>query len=420
MNITVCPGKAGGTVAIPASKSHTIRALLIASLARGKSMVRAPLESKDTRACIKACRILGADITERGSLIEVKGTGGIIPPLNGKVRAIDVANSGTTLYLAAGVAALSSGEVLFTGDEQIQRRPIEPLLQALRDLGAKAESVKGNGCAPVKIQGPLKGGSTSIECPTSQYLSSLLIAAPLAQGVTEINVPLLHEKPYAEMTLHWLKSQGIKLEREELRKFRIPGGQAYTAFEGSVPADFSSATFFFCLAAVTGGTLTLTGLDFSDPQGDKEVVSMLERMGCVVETSGSGVTITGGSLRGAELDLNSTPDALPALAVTACFAEGKTRLYNVPQARLKETDRIAVMAAELKKMGAKIEEFPDGLEIVGSPLKGCLVEGHADHRVVMALAVGAFGASGNTTITTAESAGVTFPGFFDLLEQCRI
>jgi 3-phosphoshikimate 1-carboxyvinyltransferase len=251
------------------------------------------------------------------------------------------------------------------------------------------------------------------------------LASPLAaQGaVTEIEALVLYEEPYVEMTLRWLDAQGVKMQREGLRRFVIPGGQKYRAFEKAVPGDFSSAAFLFCAAAVTGGPVTLRGLDMADAQGDKAVVSILKAMGCTVKTAGTNITLTGGDLTGRDIDMNAIPDALPALAVTACFARGKTRLVNVPQARLKETDRIAVMAQELSKMGARIRELPEGLEIDGAgnaggepPLAGCRVNGHGDHRVVMALAVAGLGARGETQIETAEAASVTFPGFFDALE----
>jgi len=420
MIATVRKSKLEGEVLIPASKSHTIRALLIASLADGRSSILNPLDSADARSCVEACRLFGAEVAEssRGGerVLEVTGTGGTpgIPDVP-----VDVGNSGTTLYLAASVAALADRPITFTGDAQIRSRPAGNLLASLADLGAEVSSERGDGKAPFTVRGPWKGGRTSIECPPSQYLSSLLISAPLAKAPeTVIEVPLLHERPYVEMTLRWLEERGILLEREGLERFRIPGGQRYRAFEKRVPGDFSSATFFLCAAAVTGSELTLLGLDMADSQGDKAVVGILESLGCSVRAGDSGIRIAGGRLRGRDIDMNAIPDALPALAAAACYAEGTTRLLNVPQARLKETDRIAVMAAELAKLGADVRELPDGLEVRGgASLKGCLADGHGAHRVVMALAVAGLGAAGETRIETAEAAGVTFPGFFDLLEK---
>ncbi len=426
MKVSVNRIKLEGSVNIPASKSHTIRALIIASLANGNSRIISPLDSADTRACADACRALGAEITLEDSEWTVKGTRGKIKT---PVHPVNVGNSGTTLYLCAGTAALGTERIIFTGDSQIQSRPIQPLLNSLSDLGAETGSINNNDCAPVYIKGPLGGGKTSIECPTSQYLSSLLLCAPLAKNDTEITVPLLYEQPYAEMTLKWLKEQSISFHNDNFKHFFIPGRQDYTAFSRSIPADFSSAAFFLTAAAVTGSKVTLKGLDMNDSQGDKAVVYLLKEMGCGFEISENAVTITGPSgsktLKGCNFDLNAIPDALPALAVAGCCAKGVTRLLNVPQARLKETDRIAVMKHELEKMGAKIEELPDGLVITGSgnkkpPLAGCEVNGCSDHRVVMALAVAGLAAAGTTTIDTAEAVDITFPSFFKLLDKLKV
>jgi 3-phosphoshikimate 1-carboxyvinyltransferase len=346
----------------------------------------------------------------------VEGTGGSLAVPQ---DIVDVKNSGTTLYVALGTAALCPGFTVFTGDDQIRRRPATNLLASLRDLGATAFSTRDNGCTPIVVKGRLAGGTTSIACPTSQYLSSLLINCPLAEGSSTIHVVSLNERPYVQITLDWLTGQGIRFENDGMKTIRIPGGQSYKPFARRIPADFSSATFFLCAAAVTKSKLTLLGLDMNDAQGDKEVVSILGKMGCTVHTENGRLEITGGDLVGGEFDLNAMPDALPALAVTACYAEGETRLYNVAQARLKETDRIKVMHDELAKMGANVKEMPDGLVIRGSRLKGARIRGHADHRIVMAFAVAGLGAEGETVIDTAESASVTFPGFFTLLDNAR-
>lgn len=420
MDKTIRPARVSGTVRIPGSKSHSIRALVIATLAEGESEIIDPLISSDTRACLNACKAFGAKIAEGDGRWTVKGTGG---KLQTPENIIDVDNSGTTLYLLTAVAALQANYVVFTGDEQIRSRPAAPLLQSIRDLGATAYSARNNGKPPYVIGGTLNGGNTSISCPTSQYLSSLLLAAPLAAQDTTIEIPLLHERPYVEMTLNWLDAQGIRYTNEDFARMHLPGGRRYSAFTRRIPGDFSSATFFMCAAAICGSTLTVEGLDFDDPQGDKSVVDMLGALGCTAEKTATGVTISGGDLRGCDLDLNATPDALPALAVTACFADRITRLMNVPQAREKETDRITVMREELTKMGAELEEMPDGLIIHGHGkdrrpvLTGTRVNGRGDHRVVMALAVAALAAAGETVIEGAEAADVTFPQFFELLES---
>lgn len=415
MKLVCHKSKLAGTVDIPASKSHTMRAVAIASLAEGTSRIDRPLISADAKAVVQAYRALGAAIDDgRDDVWHVTGFAGV-PRVPDNV--IDVANSGTTLRLAVGSAALlRQGVAVFTGDAQIRRRPIGPLLEALRNLGARAETTRGNGCAPAIVGGTLRGGATAIEAVTSQYLSSLLVHCPLTEDDTTINVTLLNEAPYVLLTLHWLDRCGIRYERDGLKHFRIPGGQRYGPIDGRVPADFSSATFFLAAGALGDNDVLLRGLDMNDPQGDKQVIDYLRQMGADVQNGPEGIRVHGGrSLRGCELDLNDTPDALPMLAALACFAQGTTRLVNVPQARLKETDRIAVMAGELAKLGAKVEELPDGLVIHESRLRGGKVSGHDDHRVVMALAVIASAIDQPTTIDTAEAMNVTFPTFIDCL-----
>jgi len=411
----VTKSKLKGSLTIPASKSHSIRALLIATLAEGTSKLYNLLDSADVRSCAETCRALGAIITAKDDYLLVEGTGGRI---SAAAEPIDVGNSGTTIYLAASLAALSNTAVTFDGDEQIRNRSASNLLDALQTLGAQITSAD-RGCAPFSVSGPIEGGEVTIECPTSQYLSSLLLAAPLFKGKTIINVPLLHEQPYAEMTLRWLDEQVIQYTNENFKRFIIPGNQKYRSFTKTIPADFSSGTFFLCAAAITRSELTLKGLDMTDSQGDKAVVHMLEQLGCETEIGKDYIKVTGKPMKGCTLDLNATPDALPALAATACFAEGETHLSNVPQARMKETDRIDVMTKELRKMGADITELDDGMKIRKSSLIGTDVKGHGDHRVVMSLAIAALNSGGITKIDTAEAVDITFPGFFKYLSKVK-
>lgn len=415
MKLIVNPSSLRGEAEIPASKSHTIRAVVIASLATGRSRIIKPLDSADTRSALDMSRAFGAGV-ETGEDWFISGAGSA-PPVPENV--VDVGNSGTSLRLGMGIAALCQGYTVFTGDHQIRRRPIQALLDAYRLLGAEGFTTRANGCAPAVIRGRMQGGRTEIKAVTSQFLSSLLISTPLAEKNSEIRVLQLNEAPYVEMTLSWLDSQHVTYERKALSRFYVKGGQQYAAFERRIPGDFSSATFFLCAAAVTGGEIVLKGLDMDDVQGDKAVVKMLQEMGAEIDVVAGGLKVRGGDLKGAEFDLNSTPDALPALAATACFASGETRLRNVPQARLKETDRIAVMAEELKKMGGDLDELKDGLVIRGKRLKGAAVSGHDDHRVVMALAIAGLAADGETVIDTAEAMSVTFPNFTELMAACR-
>ncbi|UCC22058.1 MAG: 3-phosphoshikimate 1-carboxyvinyltransferase [Planctomycetota bacterium] len=417
MKLVVRKSRLKGTVTMPASKSHTIRAVAIASLAAGQSTIRKPLASSDTQAAVDCYRALGAEIdTSNATQWTVIGTGG-------KIRApeetIDVGNSGTTLRIAMGSAALAqSGQtVTFTGDEQIQSRPVGPLMEAITELGAKCTSLKNNNKAPIQITGQLTGGKTDIAASTSQYLSSLLLCTPLAANDSEIEVTLLNEPGYVQITLDWLDKQGIQYQNDDMRQFKIKGRQSYKSFDTTIPADFSSATFFLCAAALAADEVTLLGLDFEDSQPDKAVVDYLKAMGADINIEPDSVTIRAAALKGIEIDMNQTPDALPAVAVTAAFAKGTTRLLNVPQARGKETDRIKCMAEELRKMTIDVEELPEGLIIRGSEPKPADLAGRSDHRIVMALALAGLVMDGQCTVDTAEAVSVTFPDYVELMKS---
>jgi 3-phosphoshikimate 1-carboxyvinyltransferase len=409
-----------GRVRMPGSKSHTIRAIALAAMAEGKSVIRRPLDSLDAQSAVRCYRGLGAKIDiEAGDSVNpvwtVEGVGGkpVVPE-----NVIDVGNSGTSLRLALGSAALiDRGTIVFTGDHQIRRRPAGPLIKSLNDLGARVWSTRENNLPPFVVQGRLTGGKTEMEAISSQYLSALLLSCPLAEGDSEIVLTLLNEQPYVEMTLAWLDRLGVRYTNNNFKSFAIPGGQRYAGFDCDVPADFSSATFFLCAAALAGKDVEILGLDMNDTQGDKAVVSYLRQMGAKIEITDEAIVVSKAELKGADLDLNATPDALPAMAVTACFAEGRTKLYNVAQARIKETDRIAVMTAELKKLGANIRELPDGLEIEPAKLHGGTVEGHDDHRVVMAMSLAGLRTEEPVVIRGAEAAAVTFPDFAELMQS---
>jgi 3-phosphoshikimate 1-carboxyvinyltransferase len=417
MRLIVRKSRLKGTVTIPASKSHTIRAVAIASLASGQSTIRSPLVSSDTQAAVDCYRALGARIdTTEPALWKVIGTAGQIKVPE---KIIDVGNSGTTLRIAMGSAALAQAgqSITFTGDQQIQSRPVGPLMDALSNLGAKYTSLKNNGKAPIEVTGKLKGGKTTIAASTSQYLTSLLLCTPLAAKDTEIDVTLLNEPGYVQMTLDWLDKQGIEYKHENMRLFKIKGRQSYKSFDTTIPADFSSATFFLCAAALCADEVTLLGLDFSDSQPDKAVLDYLKAMGANISIEPTSVTIKAAALKGIELDMNKTPDALPAMAITAAFAKGTTKLINVPQARAKETDRINALTCELKKMAVDVEELPDGLIIHHSKPTPAKLHGWADHRIVMALSLAGLAIDGQCSIDTAEAMKVTFPDYVELMKS---
>ncbi len=404
-----------GRIAIPASKSHTIRAVLIAALADGTSVLHRPLFSDDTLAVLGACRVLGARISEFDDRLEITGFGNA--PVR-PARTLDMLNSGTSTNLTLGVLAALGVPADVTGDASLQSRPVQALTDALQQLGCSISFLRQNSRPPLSISGRMQGGSVVLDASkSSQYVSSLLIACPLAPHDTEIIVENPSELPYIDMTCMWLDEQKIRYAHDGYTRFTVPGNQRYCSFEKTIPADWSSAAFPLCAAALTESDVMLTGIDMHDVQGDKAIVEYLRRMGANIVKTPEGLRVQGRSLTGCTLDINATPDALPALAVMGCFAEGQTTLANVAQARVKETDRIAVMSAELGKMGARIAELPDGLVINCAALTGSQVNGHHDHRIVMALAIAGLRATGTTTISTAEAVAVTYPSFVESMQQ---
>lgn len=412
------PTRLSGTVTVPASKSQTIRAFLIAAFTGGVSTIRHPLLSADTVSCINAVKSLGCIVEndENGdATVDATYAFDDLEEIT-----LDCGNSGTTEYLSLPMLSSLGIPVTIVGDGQLSKRPILPLLQALEDLGAETESEDGK--LPATVRGPLDGGETTIECRTSQYLSGLLLGTPLSLCDSEINCSLLYEKPYVGMTLRWLDKQHIVYEiSEDLEHAKVKGGQHYTPFDEYIEGDFSSASFFFVMAAIHGTSVRVIGLDKDSTQGDKAILNILETMGAKVEWDGNSVTVTGPKeLKGGEFDLNPIPDTLPVLAVAAAYAKGDVHLTNVPQARIKETDRIDVMTKNLKLMGVDVEEEPDGMLIHGKGfMKGASVKGYGDHRVIMAMATAASKAEGETEIDNVDAVDVTFPTFFELYESLR-
>lgn len=408
--------KLSGKIIIPSSKSQTIRALLISVFSRGVSYIKHPLISDDTESCINAVKAMGADVNilENGDItVDATYAFSDMDELS-----IDAGNSGTTEYLSLPMLSSLGIQVNIDGDEMLRKRPLKPLLDALESLGAETEST--NGFPPASIRGPLDGGECTIECKTSQYLSGLLLGAPLAICDSHIKCSVLFEKPYVKMTLKWLDYQGIKYRiSDDLEEVWVKGGQSYKPLDTYIEGDFSSASFFFVAAAIHGTEVTVEGLDKNSTQGDKEILNILEKMGCSIKWNGMAVTVKGPEkLKGGVFDLNAIPDTLPALSVAAAFAEGDTILENVEQARIKETDRIKVMRENLNELGVEAEERRDALIIHGNgSVKGGKAKGYGDHRVIMALAILGTRTEEETEIDDVSAASVTFPTFFDLLEK---
>ncbi|MDR0931639.1 MAG: 3-phosphoshikimate 1-carboxyvinyltransferase [Victivallales bacterium] len=408
MKLRVRPSRIRGEIAVSGSKSHTIRGIIAALASSGTSRLIAPLKSDDTCSALNAAKALGAKITEADEFWEITGTGGVF---TNPGHTLDLGNSGTGLRMLTSFCARQNFPIRFDGDESLRSRLMAGLFDALTLLGCEIEST--NGKCPFSVEGPLRGGKTRVDGTTSQFLTSLLFMLPTLTEDSTIELDFLNEKPYIDVTLSWLDSLGISYQKsDDYLHWSIPGGQTFPPFRKVIPADFSTAAFPLCAAAIAGDEVTIRNLDFSDAQGDKKVFDFFEQMGAKI-VHGTELTIAPATrkLQGRSIDLNATPDALPIMAVAAALAEGETRLLNVPQARVKETDRIAVMTSELRKMGAVIEELPDGMIIQGGSLCGAEVSSHFDHRIAMALSVAGLSARGETVIDHAEAASVTYPEF---------
>ncbi len=399
-----------GEITVPSSKSQTFRAILFASLASGESEIENFLDSPDTQYLIDACRQLGAKITVQGTRLTCIGTGGkLVRP----EVPLYVGNSGIALRFLAGIAASADFDTILMGDDSLQKqRPMTELIKGLKQLGAGAASFSGDGCAPVKVNGPLKKRWAIVDGRDSQPVSALLTAAALSKGHFEIVVKQPGEKPWVNMTLHWLQKLGVRVENDRYERYTVHGGTKLKGFRYRVPGDYSTAAFPLVAALITGSDLSLDNLDRKDPQGDKKVLDVLRGMGASINDKERGLQINGGSpLQGRTIDVNDFIDAVAILAVVGCFAEGETVLTNGAVAKIKECDRLSCIVSELKKMGADIEQTEDGIRVRQSRLKGCEVDSHGDHRMALSLAVAALGAEGETVVKNSDCINKTYSNF---------
>jgi 3-phosphoshikimate 1-carboxyvinyltransferase len=377
-------------------------------------MLKNPLNCEDTKTALRICKNLGAKAQVKNNSILISSPGMLLAP---RVEKLFTGDSGITTRFILPVLGLRANyhkAIILDCGEQMKSRPIKPLIDALNNLGMNIASIKNNNHCPLKIRGELMGGKIEVDGTTSQYISALLIALPCAKRDSEIVVKNLNERPYVEMTKKWLIGQKIifrHLRKNQADIFKIKGRQKYCKFSKEIPGDFSSVSYLIAAGAMLGKKVEILGLDFKDEQGDKELVGILKKMGAKIYLKKSRLIITKSSLKGIKINANSIPDLVPTLAVLGSAAEGKTEIVNVPQARLKETDRLKSMATELRKMGVQIYENKDGLKVYCSKLFGAKVQGHNDHRTVMALALAGIVAQGKTEISTAEAINKTFPEF---------
>lgn len=418
--LTIVPsGPLHARIRPPGSKSITNRALICAALAKGESRLTGALESEDTQVMVDSLQRIGlrVDHDVTSATVEVAGQGGQWP---NKEAELFIGNSGTSVRFLTAMLAVGEGRYRLDGVPRMRQRPIGDLVASLRRLGADLECENNDNCPPVIVRAAgLPGGRTQIRGDvSSQFLSALLMAAPYARSgvVIEVDGELV-SKPYVEMTFAVMKSFGIEAERRGWSEIAVPQGR-YRGCAYDVEPDASAASYFWGAAAVTGGRVTVEGLTRQALQGDVRFVDALEQMGCRVIEEAGAITIEGGELRGVDIDMNDISDTVQTLAVVALFANGPTRIRNVAHIRHKETDRIGDLATELRKLGAEVQEFEDGLEITPRPLHGAQLATYNDHRMAMSFALAGLKQSG-VVIENPACTAKTYPRFFEDLDRLR-
>lgn len=408
----------GVVVRVPGSKSITNRALITAALASGESRLSGVLDSEDTRVMVESLEALGFALEHdrAAATIRIEGQCGRIPANDAQLF---VANSGTSLRFLTAMTALGRGVYRLDGSPRMRERPVGDLLDALNGLGADARSELGTGCPPVLVHARgLDGGFARVKGDvSSQFLSALLMALPFASDQTTVEIDgLLVSKPYVAMTLAVMEDFGARIGNHEFRRFNVAPGH-YRGRSYQIEPDASAASYWFAAAAIMRGRITLDELGSSSVQGDMAFLDVLEHMGCAIERSVNRTTVTGGALHGVDVDMNAISDTAMTLGVVALFANGMTRIRNVAHVRHKETDRIFALATELRKLGADVEELPDGLVIFPpSRIEPARIATYNDHRMAMAFALAGLKTPG-VTILDPACVAKTYPAFWDDLSR---
>jgi 3-phosphoshikimate 1-carboxyvinyltransferase len=410
-------GELDAAVRVPGSKSYTQRAMVIAALAEGESLLRDPLLSEDTQVLAEALCLLGADVRVTDAEMVIHGADGRMacPP-----HEIHLGNNGTAIRLLAGIASLGEGPFVLTGDRRLCERPMKPLLDALAELGVVIHTDGERGYPPVTIRGGhLRGGKVTLrDIGSSQYVSSLLIAAPCAVAETTIllegRIPSL---PYIALTVETMAAFGVEVLTEGAGRYVIPCGQRYAAREYRIEGDASSASYFFLAAALRKGRVRVENVDPHTRQGDIGFLTILEQLGSTVLRGERHIEVRGGELPVGEMefDLGAMPDIVPTFALLCALRPGRSVIRNVAHLRLKESDRLAALAMELRKTGIAVEELADGLVIHGGRPHGARIETYNDHRIAMGFATLGLVVPG-MEIEGEGCVSKSFPGFWKTLE----
>ena len=400
----------------PPSKAHTLRALIISSLANGKSVIRNPLLGQDQLNVIECLKMLGVRIERDDDTITVWGMAGKYQPVCDE---LNVGESGVGMNFLTSVACLSERPVVITGTKRITERPIGEVVAGLQQLGCSIEYLDKDGFPPIRILGGgIKGGNTRMKGQkTSQYFSSVAISSPYANQPVIIEcMDKMTERPYFDITLQMMRDFGVETENRDYKQIRIPNDKEYLPREMTIEGDYSSASFFFLAGAICGSKVTVRGLNPDTKQGDRAFLTLLEKMGCDVSAIAEGVCIRGGVLRAIEQDMSDLPDLVPPLAIAAAFARGTSRLTSIGHLRLKECDRLAVMASELNKMGVVATCDENSLVVKGSSkIHGADIDPCNDHRIAMSFAVAGL-AAGEQVIQDEMCVAKSFPDFWERFE----
>jgi len=419
MNCRVEKSEISGNIVCPSNKSYTHRAIFLASLADGKSIIKNILRSGDTNATINACKNFGVEIKDVGNDITVSSAS----VLKLQSNTIDAANSGTTIRIATAISALANDKIVLTGDSSLKKRPMQPLLDALESLGAKCSSSNGN--PPISVSGEIKGGEVKIPGDiSSQFISALMITAPKLENGLILNIQgKLVSKPYIDATITMMKKFGVEVEtKTPYKKYIIPE-QNYKATTLTIPSDFSSLALLLSAAVLLGENLTIKVSTGSMPQADEAIIDILEIMGVVITLDKNTIKIKSPEkLDGGKFDLSDSPDLIPAIAILALKTSKPIEIFNVEHARYKETDRIAIIARELTKLGIKVVEKKDGLILNNSDnLTGADLNSENDHRLFMAFCIAGMYV-GNCTISDPESVDISYPDFISEMKRigCKI
>ncbi len=410
-----------GEVNVPGSKSLSNRALLLAALAKGTTRVTNLLDSDDIRHMLNALRQLGVNfsLSEDKTECVVEGLGGCFDCTN--PLSLYLGNAGTAMRPLCAVLATSNGEFELTGEPRMEERPIGSLVDALEQVGAEVTYLKNTDYPPLKIAGkPLRGGKISIDGSiSSQFLTAVLMAAPLFKGDTEIEVEgELVSKPYIDITIHIMACFGVQVSNESYQSFKIKGGQKYTSPQKyMVEGDASSASYFLAAGAIKGGEVKVTGIGKNSVQGDIRFAEVLEAMGAVIKRGDDFIKVIGAPLQAVDLDLNHIPDAAMTIATAALFAKGTTAIRNIYNWRVKETDRLHAMATELRKLGAEVNEGEDFIEVTPpAEIKLAEIDTYNDHRIAMCFSLVALSDT-PVLINDPGCTSKTFPDYFERFES---